>query len=111
MKLLELKRVIAGAENTLVVAFQDDALIGSVEVRCGAIVARIRALFVDEKYRRRGIGRALINRCMEIAAAANCESLALVCWLGNQPAIQLYKRLGFIICSEDEAELELVKSV
>lgn len=54
--------------------------------------ARIRAFFVHPAHARRGLGRALLWRCMAEAAAAGFRRLTLVATLPGEP---LYRSAGF----------------
>jgi [ribosomal protein S18]-alanine N-acetyltransferase len=57
--------------------------------------AEIEGLVVDEKYRRQGIGSALIGACMEWAANAGASSIRLEMRASNAAALALYHRHGF----------------
>jgi N-acetylglutamate synthase-like GNAT family acetyltransferase len=54
--------------------------------------ARIRAFFVDPRMARRGLGRRLMEACVEAAQAAGFRSLELVSTLPGEP---LYLACGF----------------
>ncbi|MGE5926244.1 MAG: GNAT family N-acetyltransferase [Gemmatimonadota bacterium] len=56
--------------------------------------ARIRAFFVHPAHARRGLGRALLTRCMAEAAAAGFRRLTLVATLPGEP---LYRAAGFLV--------------
>ena len=56
--------------------------------------ARIRAFFVDPQMARRGLGRALLVRCIDSARAAGFRSMELVATLPGEP---LYRAAGFIV--------------
>jgi GNAT superfamily N-acetyltransferase len=60
----------------------------------------IEDLFVDEDYRRRGYGRALLLHVARLAKERGCGRLewAVLDW--NQPAIVFYKKLGAVPMSE-----------
>ena len=50
---------------------------------------------VVPEYRRHGIGRQLVQACIDHAAAQGAEHIILDVIDGNLPAYELYKRLGF----------------
>jgi GNAT superfamily N-acetyltransferase len=60
----------------------------------------IEDLFIDEDYRRRGYGRALLLHVARLAKERGCGRLewAVLDW--NQPAIEFYKKLGALPMNE-----------
>jgi len=60
----------------------------------------IEDLFVDEPFRRRGFGRALLVYVAELAEERNCGRLewAVLDW--NESAISFYKKLGAVPMSD-----------
>jgi GNAT superfamily N-acetyltransferase len=60
----------------------------------------IEDLFVDEPFRRRGFGRALLVYVAGLAEERNCGRLewAVLDW--NEPAISFYKKLGAVPMSD-----------
>jgi ribosomal protein S18 acetylase RimI-like enzyme len=57
--------------------------------------ARIRSLFVSEKYRGKGVGKELLRRAVAAAGKAGCVSVSLSVEPGNKAAIMLYEKEGF----------------
>jgi GNAT superfamily N-acetyltransferase len=55
--------------------------------------AKIRAFFVDPDYARRGIGRALLERCESEARARGFRRFEL---MGTLPGVRLYEALGYV---------------
>jgi phosphinothricin acetyltransferase len=73
------------------------------------------SVYVNEKFRRRGLGRALVEKAIE--QAPRLELTALVgCIFGhNEPSLRLFERLGFLrwgflprIARVDDVERDLV---
>jgi len=62
----------------------------------GEIVSEIHELFVHPNYRRRGIGRILVEKGIDYAKKMNKASMGL--WVGvkNLPAREFYRKMGFI---------------
>ncbi|HEX8175859.1 MAG TPA: GNAT family N-acetyltransferase [Pyrinomonadaceae bacterium] len=54
--------------------------------------ARIRAFFVAPEWARRGVGRAILERCEQEARAAGFRSLELMATL---PGVKFYRALGY----------------
>jgi GNAT superfamily N-acetyltransferase len=55
--------------------------------------AKIRAFFVDPEHARRGIGRALLQRCESEARAHGFSRFEL---MGTLPGVRLYQALGYV---------------
>jgi GNAT superfamily N-acetyltransferase len=60
----------------------------------------IEDLFVDEAYRRRGFGRALLLHVARLAKERGCGRLEWSVLDWNEPAIDFYKKLGAVPMSE-----------
>jgi len=52
---------------------------------------------VRREYRRRGIGKKLLEAALNKARAMGLERVELEVYASNQPAIELYKRSGFSV--------------
>jgi GNAT superfamily N-acetyltransferase len=60
----------------------------------------IEDLFVDDLYRKRGFGAALLGHVARLAIERNCGRLEWSVLDWNQPAIDFYKKLGAIPMSD-----------
>ena len=60
--------------------------------RPGTEPARVRAMFVRDDWTRRGLGRAILERCERDALAEGFTTMALMATLPGQP---LYRAYGF----------------
>jgi [ribosomal protein S18]-alanine N-acetyltransferase len=79
-----------------VVALSDNNLAGFAVASCLCLEpAEIEGLVVDAKYRRQGIGSALIRACKEWAASAGALNMRLEVRASNAAALALYQRHGF----------------
>lgn len=58
----------------------------------GTEPGRVRAMFVHGEWTRRGLGRAILVRCVEAARAEGFRSLVLMATL---PGVPLYRAFGF----------------
>jgi ribosomal protein S18 acetylase RimI-like enzyme len=57
--------------------------------------AEIHTLVVAASHRQRGIGRALVERAHEWAAAQGVDEVRIVVYEFNQEALRFYERLGY----------------
>ena len=80
-----------------VVALSDGYLIGFAVASWlpQETVAEVEGLVVVEKYRRQGIGSALIGACMAWAAKSGATNMRLEVRASNAAALALYHRHGF----------------
>ncbi|HTV73773.1 MAG TPA: GNAT family N-acetyltransferase [Candidatus Acidoferrales bacterium] len=70
-------RVVWHEQAYELAATEDAAVVGALRVRIAASLARVEALLVLPHERRRGIGRALVARCEEMASYYNCHKVTL----------------------------------
>ena len=93
-------------KSTLLVAIEDDELLGTVTwCPYGSADAQLakephqgefRTLSIAPEARGRGIGRALVEHCLELARAAGLTEVLLFSLDDMVPAHRLYTRLGFV---------------
>ena len=57
--------------------------------------AELTELFVEEAWRRRGVGRALVKHAEKLAREKGATSLLLVVGFGNVDAQAFYRALGY----------------
>lgn len=58
-------------------------------------------LYIDPPWRRRGVGRALIERVDQYAREVGANHIWLETSSVNVPAVRAYERLGFSLCGAD----------
>ncbi len=80
-----LETAIGGGE--VLIAVEDDALVGMALVRGGVL----EALYVEPAHRRRGIGRALVHRAVEVHEGT-LDAYALP---GDRATKSLYESVGW----------------
>ena len=77
------------------VAEEDGEIAGYCGVRNMAGEGEISNVAVEEKFRRRGIGRKLMEYMLKEAPSFGIGDLTLEVRVSNAPAISLYESLGF----------------
>jgi ribosomal protein S18 acetylase RimI-like enzyme len=84
-------------------AFDDDTLIGYawIELRLDTVSMLPTCFIIDigvkQNYRKKGIGKQLINKINEIAYKNNAKTISLLVDKKNKNAINFYKKAGFKI--------------
>lgn len=63
-------------------------------------LAELTELYVEEGYRRRGVGRALIEQAERVAQGRGAESLTLLTGDQNLTAQEFYRSLGYQILQD-----------
>jgi ribosomal protein S18 acetylase RimI-like enzyme len=96
--------VEAAQERRLMVAVLDGKIVGFVHFRCCRDGhATIYEIAVLPEYRRRGIGRALVEAVVQEAASRGCAVLQLKCPM-DLPANEFYRRVGFTEAGIEEGK-------
>lgn len=67
----------------------------SLPANCDNILCYISGLWVEEVYRRQGLGRKLINACIATAKEQGAKGVYLNVFSRNHIALRLYRSLGF----------------
>jgi ribosomal protein S18 acetylase RimI-like enzyme len=95
----DLRAVIQSDTTRLLMAEEDNRYIGSLTLVVFRIPsgtrARIEDLVVQETARGRGVGRALVQKALEMAKALGAEAVDLTTHPSREAANALYKKLGF----------------
>ena len=106
-----LNRVIGDPATTLLVVSDDGLIVGAAAVLVYAtpafVKARIEDVVVDEHSRGKGVGEALVRRCMEVARERGAEIVELQSARWRKEANRLYPRLGFQLRESNLYRLEL----
>lgn len=56
----------------------------------------IERIYLRNKYQKKGLGKNLLNKVMEIAMQQNKKKIWLGVWEKNENAIVFYKKMGFV---------------
>jgi GNAT superfamily N-acetyltransferase len=86
---------------------EDGKVVGfsAADPRNGNIVA----LFMDEDYEGRGIGRALFERACDVLSAADCKRMWLTTWPGTR-AERFYRKAGWRVSGSEDGNLVFEKA-
>ena len=95
----QLTALLADPATTLLVASDGGAIVGTATVIVYTtpawVKARIEDVVVDETARGRGIGEALVKRCIDVARARGARVVELQSARRREVANRLYPRMGF----------------
>ncbi len=98
--LAELAEITSAPGTVLLVAREDDRILGTLTLVLYRIPTGARAwihdVVVDEAARGRGVGEALTKAALEIATDAGAETVNLTTRRHREAAHRLYERLGFV---------------
>lgn len=94
---------IRDSGGEVLVAQCDGDLVGVLQVlaleqlqHAGGRVAEVESLHVDARYRRRGVGSALLGAAVEWARARGCFRVQLTSHLSRLDAHAFYEQAGFV---------------
>jgi ribosomal protein S18 acetylase RimI-like enzyme len=99
------RRLIADPNTTYLLAGGEDP-VGVLQLRfrhsvwTGTDDAHLEDLFVEERARGTGMGRALVEAALERARERGCARMELDANEANVPAVALYRSIGFESWSE-----------
>lgn len=108
-----LQRIIDDPAVTLLVAKEDDEIIGTSTVIVYStpfwIKARLDEVVVDKSARGKGVGEALVQACLELGRKRGAQVAELQSGRGPErsAAHRLYERMGFQLRETDVFRIEL----
>jgi len=101
-RLSAFRRIVADPSQHLLVADADGRIVGTVHLIAIPHLSRsckpsglLESMVVDEAYRRKGVGAALLREVQRLAREAGCYKLALSSNLARRGAHRFYSRLGW----------------
>jgi len=95
------------ADSYNVVAWYDDEAIGHATLVPDGQDAYELAIFVHQDYQGAGIGTRLIEALLGHGQESGVDKVWLTVERWNQPAVNLYKKVGFETASAESFELEM----
>ncbi|MDE5592877.1 MAG: ribosomal protein S18-alanine N-acetyltransferase [Clostridiales bacterium] len=84
------------SDAVFLVAERDGEFCGYASGEVTADECEISNIAVEEKYRRRGVGKALLTSLLSELTVRGVRSVFLLVRDGNAPATALYQSLGFV---------------
>lgn len=92
-------KLLESKDNFIFIAEDDGKIIGTCVglIYGNSGLAHITWLCVHPEYRRRGAGTALLNTTIEYVKKRGCHKISLYTMPQLRPAIELYKKIGFIV--------------
>ncbi len=87
-------KVVWHEQTSEIVATVDGAIVAALRTRIAASLAHVEALYVEPNHRRRGIGRALLERCEQIANYYNCHKVSAGVFDGGA-ALQFFEACDY----------------
>jgi GNAT superfamily N-acetyltransferase len=87
-------KVIWHEQTHDITATVDGTIVGALNLRIAASLAHVEALYVLPEQRGKGIGRALVARCEEIANYYNCHKVS-VAVMNAGPAQRFFTGSGY----------------
>jgi ribosomal protein S18 acetylase RimI-like enzyme len=95
----ELGKIVSSDTSTLLLAYDDDRIVGSLTLVMFRIPTGLRAwiedVVVDETARRQGVAEALNREALRRATEAGARTVELCSRPSREAAIGLYQKLGF----------------
>lgn len=99
----EIYKLKLNDENSYyIVAIEDNKIIGvltseiQVKLHRAKKQSFIEDLIVDETYRNKGVGKALLQNAVNYAKNTDCEVVELTSYINNENAHRFYENNGFI---------------
>ena len=84
------------------IAERNGEIVGSVfVVRKSATIAKLRLLYVEPSARGLGIGKRLVDECIQFARQARYRTLSLWTQSNLTAARHIYQRAGFTLVAEE----------
>ncbi len=91
-----LKQGIESKDGILLIAEENNEIVGLARGRYAAGVCGLGFLGVRKEYRHRGIGASLLNKLTEVAKERNAHKIWLLTSPRLLPAVRLYINNGFV---------------
>ena len=95
-ELEQLKKMYASPVGGIILAKQDNKIIGCVAIRkITNEIGELKRMFIKPEHQHKGIGKDLLSEAIQLAKKCNYSILKLDTLNYMLPAITLYKNIGF----------------
>lgn len=91
----EVANILSNQGTVALLAYENDAVIGFILLRCIAGEGEILNMGVITNARKKGVGAALLSAAIAVCKNENCAQLWLEVAEDNEAALHLYKTHGF----------------
>lgn len=88
-------RVLAGEWGAVFVACHTNQVVGYGGIHPHEEYGHVIGMLIEDRYRGRGIGGALLRALIDWARAKNLSCIRLLVFPHNEPALALYRKFGF----------------
>lgn len=89
------RELLGNSYCTYLVALIEGEIVGGAGFTALCGEANIDNVVVSEKYRRQGVGQALLREMISRGEAEQAQAFTLEVRVGNEAAIRLYEKFGF----------------
>ena len=102
-----LSEILSNTDHCIFVIIADENIIGwihglySLRVETDSFI-EIGGLVIDENYRKKGIGRMLVEQLIEWSNFKKCNKIRVRCNTIRKDAHEFYKNIGFIEIKEQK---------
>lgn len=100
----QLRRELANKNSKFYFLYSDGELAGYMKLNIhdaqteemGADALEVERIYIRTRFKRRRLGKQLIEKAMEVARELDRKTIWLGVWEENQNAIAFYKKMGFV---------------
>ena len=91
-----IKEMYGSSFGGIILVKDDENFIGCIGIRkIGDTVGEIKRMYIKPAYQKRGLGRELLKKALELAKSCGYSTIRLDTLQDMLPAIRLYKEAGF----------------
>ena len=87
---------LAAEARVLFVALEADEVVGYAGINLDGFESEIMTIAVRPSHQGQGVGSEMLRRMLEVSDAKDFRRALLEVEVGNDPAIALYERFGFV---------------